>query len=37
MRSRNCYRSGIPACEGKRWTRYKIFYMVNNPKYVEQT
>jgi hypothetical protein len=27
-------RSGIPSCEGKRWTRYKIYHMVNNPKYM---
>ncbi len=27
-------RSGIPACEGKPWTRYKIYHMVNNPKYM---
>jgi DNA invertase Pin-like site-specific DNA recombinase len=26
--------SGIPSCEGKRWTRYKIYHMVNNPKYM---
>jgi DNA invertase Pin-like site-specific DNA recombinase len=27
-------RTGIPCGEGKRWTRYKIYHMVNNPKYM---